>query len=167
MAIYTKPHLSYSEQVDLLIQRGLRVGDSASAEKLLSRIGYYRLSGYWYPFRLPATPVRRDTFQPGTTLDQVVALYDFDRQLKLLILDAVERVEIAMRVRVGHILGNGMLMRISTRDIWILNSPELVRRDARVTMPSSSRGCSRNRSAPRKNSSSTSGTTTTTDCQSG
>jgi abortive infection bacteriophage resistance protein len=105
LAIYTKPHLSYSEQVDLLIRCGLRIGDSAQAEQLLSQIGYYRLSGYWYPFRLPATPVRRDTFQPGTTLDQVVALYDFDRQLKLLILDAVERVEIAMRVRVGHTLG--------------------------------------------------------------
>lgn len=105
MAVYTKPHLSYSAQMDLLVRRGLRVRDSANAQHLLSEIGYYRLSGYWYPYRLPADPVRRDTFQPGTTLDQVVALYDFDRQLKLLILDAVERVEIAMRVRVGHTLG--------------------------------------------------------------
>jgi len=105
LAVYTKPHLSYSEQMDLLVGRGLDVGDPGHAEHLLRQIGYYRLSGYWYPFRLPATPVRMDRFQSGTTLDQVVALYDFDRRLKLLILDAVERVEIAMRVQVGHTLG--------------------------------------------------------------
>jgi len=42
---------------------------------------------------------------PGTRLDQVVALYDFDRRLKLLVMDAIERIEIALRVELAYTLG--------------------------------------------------------------
>ncbi|WP_435277860.1 Abi family protein [Rhodococcus yananensis] len=52
-----------------------------------------------------APPVIDDNFQPGTTFEQIIELYDFDRKPKLLVLDAIERVEVAMRVRVGHTLG--------------------------------------------------------------
>lgn len=46
-----KPWKSYEEQLDLLISRGLVVTDRSRALDYLQRIGYYRLSGYWYPFR--------------------------------------------------------------------------------------------------------------------
>ena len=72
----------------------------------LSVVGYYRLSGYLYAYRvLPeGSQVRLDTFRESTTFDQVIALYDFDRRLKLLMLDALERIEIAVRFRVGYTL---------------------------------------------------------------
>ncbi|MDV6271579.1 Abi family protein [Rhodococcus globerulus] len=73
-------------------------------------IGYYRLSGYWYPHRIRrqlagSAPVIEDHFTPGTSFEQVLDLYEFDRKLKLLVLDAIERIEVAMRLRVGHTLG--------------------------------------------------------------
>jgi abortive infection bacteriophage resistance protein len=105
---YSKPHLTYPQQVELLVQRGMAIGDPAGAAGLLSRIGYYRLSGYWYPYRETASfgeSGRSDNFKSGTTLEHVLALYNMDRQLKLLVLDFIERIEVAVRVRIGYILG--------------------------------------------------------------
>jgi abortive infection bacteriophage resistance protein len=105
--VYNKPHLAISEQVRLLASRGMVLRDPALAAHWLGVVGYYRLSGYWYPYRRPASSAtgRSDAFEPETTFEQVVALYAFDRKLKLLVLDALERVEIAVRFRVGYTLG--------------------------------------------------------------
>jgi abortive infection bacteriophage resistance protein len=106
MTAYTKPHLAFADQVSLLKSRGLVVDDEAEVEHLLSVIGYYRLSGYWYAYRRHLGGARRDDgFIEGTTFRQVVRLYNADRQLKLHALDAVERTEIALRVKLGFTLG--------------------------------------------------------------
>ena len=106
MTVYTKPHLSFADQVGLLKSRGLIIDDEAEAERLLSVIGYYRLSGYWYSYRRPLdSALRDDHFLEGTTFGQVVRLYDVDRRLKLRLLDALERIEIGIRVMIGFTLG--------------------------------------------------------------
>jgi len=53
VSTYNKPHLSFQQQLDLLKARGLEVTDDVAALAYLARIGYYRLSAYWYPLRLP------------------------------------------------------------------------------------------------------------------
>jgi abortive infection bacteriophage resistance protein len=106
MTTYAKPHLSFDDQVQLLKSRGMVIDDPVAAAKLLSVVGYYRLSGYWYPYRRQLGPTRRDDqFVEGTTFATVVRLYDADRRLKLHVLDAIERVEIALRVMIGFTLG--------------------------------------------------------------
>lgn len=106
MSAYTKPHLSFAAQVSLLKSRGLIIDDEAKAEHLLSVIGYYRLSGYWYSYRRRLGGTQRgDLFAEGTSFRQVVRLYNTDRRLKLHVLDAIERIEIAPRVRIGFTLG--------------------------------------------------------------
>lgn len=79
----------------------MTVVDRPAALLTLSRISYYRLSGYWLPFKL-----RDDTFAPGTKFEAAVALYDFDRRLRLLMLDAVERAEIALRTQITYHLAH-------------------------------------------------------------
>lgn len=69
----TKPHLTYEEQVSLLNERGMDVG--ARPVDLLRQANYYRLSGYWYPFREPAERGRGDRFIAGTRLEDVWALH--------------------------------------------------------------------------------------------
>jgi abortive infection bacteriophage resistance protein len=101
---------SYADQLQILKNRGLLVGDDASALIDLERIGYYCLSGYWYPFRqLKEQPVghayREDDFIAGSKFEDAVALYLFDKSLRLLALDALERIERAIRVDVAHLLG--------------------------------------------------------------
>lgn len=93
---YTKPPLTYEQQADLLLARGL-VADKADLVAKLTAVSYYRLSAYWYPFK------RSDnTFAPGTTLTTAWRRYTFDRQLRLFVMDAVERVEIAVRSRLVY-----------------------------------------------------------------
>jgi len=115
MSSYQKPHLTFKEQLDLLKSRGLLVSDEAAALACLKSIGYYRLSGYWYPFReliKPNSiqnklhkPQRKDTFVPNSKFQHVVELYLFDKKLRLVLLDAIEKVEIAIRVSIAHHLG--------------------------------------------------------------
>ena len=106
MTAYTKPHLAFADQVSLLKSRGLIVDNEPEAEHLLRAIGYYRLSGYWYSYRRHLNGADRDDqFVEGTTFRQVVRLYDADRRLKLHVLDALERIEIGVRVLIGFTLG--------------------------------------------------------------
>ncbi|MBE0506884.1 MAG: Abi family protein [Marinospirillum sp.] len=108
-----KPWKSMSDQLALLKKRGLLVDNESAALDYLARIGYYRLSGYWYPLReidkqaslLHKRPIRSDCFVPGSHFEKVVKLYVFDKKLRLMALDALERIEMALRVDVAHLLG--------------------------------------------------------------
>jgi len=104
---YTKPALTFEKQIEQLTSRGIHIQDKKAAEKQLACISYYRLSAYWYPFRL------RD--QNGNVLNQVedntdfqkiIALYELDHDLRLLVLDAIERIEIAIRTQVTYQLAH-------------------------------------------------------------
>lgn len=100
-----KPWQSFAEQVAILKSRGMRFRDEQQAEKELERIGYYRLSAYWYPFRQHTANRRSDDFVAGAQFDDVIALYDFDNAIKLLALEAVQHIEIAMRTQIAYALG--------------------------------------------------------------
>lgn len=102
---YPKPYLDVQGQVALLKGRGMSITDDAKAATCLERIGYYRLSGYWYPFRSRSQATVSDDFQPGTDFSSVHDLYVFDKRLRLLMLDAIERVEVGLRVSVALTLG--------------------------------------------------------------
>ena len=114
MKPYQKPYLSVTQQISKLQGRGLFIDDLAKAEGHLSKIGYYRLSGYWHPMResrivRDASGARRveicDTFRPGAQFSHVVDLYVFDKKLRLVMLDALERIEIALRADIALLLG--------------------------------------------------------------
>lgn len=103
MSAYKKPYLTFQEQLELLKKRGLAVTDDRIAIKYLKNIGYYRLSGYWHPF---IDPNEKDRFISGTKFEEAVDLYVFDKKLRLLVLDAIERIEVAIRVDIAYLLGS-------------------------------------------------------------
>jgi abortive infection bacteriophage resistance protein len=94
---YSKLPLSFSDQAKLLISRGL-IADPDDLLRRLQMVNYYRLSGYLFPYRN-----EDDTFQAGTTLEKIWNQYTFDRKLRLLVLDAIERLEIAVRTRLAYL----------------------------------------------------------------
>lgn len=98
-AAYVKPATTIDQQADQLFERGLVVHDRERLLRELRTIGYYRLSAYWLPFELPAPEnrARSKQFQDGTRHEDIVELYIFDRKLRLLVMEAVERIEIAIR----------------------------------------------------------------------
>lgn len=97
---YNKPALSPPDLLQHLISRGLIITRRLRALHALEHIGYYRLLLYMRPLQQfdPATGTRR--FVPGTTFDDVVALYEFDGKLRILCMDAVERIEVALRAAI-------------------------------------------------------------------
>lgn len=98
---FDKKPTSIPEQVKLLKERGMLVDDEAFASECLSIIGYYRLSAYWLPYEeLPVNGATRSKiFKQGTTFEQVHDSYVFDRNLRVLLLEAIERIEIHIRSR--------------------------------------------------------------------
>lgn len=96
---YDKQPLSIPDQAARLRERGLQFDDPARVQHYLTHIGYYRLSAYWLPFEQPNSDdgSRNHQFQPGTTFEQVLSLYVFDRKLRLLVMEAIERIETAVR----------------------------------------------------------------------
>jgi abortive infection bacteriophage resistance protein len=110
MAAYPKPFKSIPDLLQLLQDRGLVISDASKATRCLQRVGYYRLSGYWYPLRNSIVGpdgkmVVEETFRQGATFSQAVDLYVFDKMLRLHFLDAIERVEIGLRIKIADILG--------------------------------------------------------------
>ncbi|WP_243254542.1 Abi family protein [Sulfitobacter indolifex] len=93
----------------------MEIPDRGHAERSLHRIGYYRLSAFAYPYRdlcLIPTPegeaekkVRCDKFKKGTTFDHAIDFYLFDKALRIELLDAIERIEIAVRTAMIEVLG--------------------------------------------------------------
>ncbi len=77
------------------------VGDEALIRQWLTTVGYYRLSAYWLPWELPPTPeqTRSKSFPAGTEFSEIVDIYLFDRKLRLLVMEAIDRFEIAVRAR--------------------------------------------------------------------
>ncbi|WP_413456345.1 Abi family protein [Glutamicibacter sp. FR1] len=114
MAQYAKQWLSLEQQVDRLVARGLDVKDRARAIAVLEVIGYYRLTGYLYPF-LESEAYTDDEgrarvrvlgrYLTGTAMEHAEAVIEFDRRLRLLVMEGVERIEVAVRMRTGYILG--------------------------------------------------------------
>ena len=104
---YSKPPLTFKQQIEQLVKRGLVVDDKSKAQDTLSAINYYRLSAYWYPFRIKDTnAVITSEFKPNTNFKDIIALYEFDRHLRLLLIDAIERIEVAVRTRISYVLAH-------------------------------------------------------------
>jgi len=97
---YNKPPLSIHEQIKLLESRGLIVSDHQRAHHYLQYISYYRFSIYTRSFQ--AEPASNHQFQENTRFDDVLDRYKFDRELRLLLLDAIERIEIAIRATISY-----------------------------------------------------------------
>jgi len=92
--IYTKSPLPFADQISLLESRGLTITDRDKAISYVQQISYFRLSAYFLPYQSA-----KDTFISGITFDQIIQTYSFDRDLRLLVFDCIERIEIAIRTQ--------------------------------------------------------------------
>ncbi len=91
---YKKTPLTFEGQLQLLKDRGLEIENDIKALSYLRGISYYRLSAYFLPFQK-----KKDVFNKGTNFQQIIDAYSFDRELRLLVFDCIERLEIAIRTQ--------------------------------------------------------------------
>lgn len=114
MGPFKKKYYSTKELTRLLKSRGLLITDTIRAEAYLQNIGYYRLSAYMLPFL--SMPKTDHQFKSGTTFDNVLDLYRFDKKLRVLLFNEIEKIEISFREAVANVTAE------MTGDIfWITN----------------------------------------------
>jgi abortive infection bacteriophage resistance protein len=101
---FTKRALDLQDQAILLASRRLVFENWADAHEHLEHIGYYRFTGYLHPFKIGGSGPNAEDYRPGTTFELVHDRYVFDRKLRMLILDAVEKIEITARSAISNSL---------------------------------------------------------------
>jgi len=112
---FTKTYSSPAELVELLRSRGMEITDGQKAEHYLENIGYYRLSAYMHP--LLRQPKTQHLYKEGASFDKVLMLYRFDKKLRMLLLNEIEKVEVAVREAVMNVTA-----KLSGDDFWLTNS---------------------------------------------
>lgn len=100
---FEKPRLEIDEQIQLLQQQGLIINDIQQACHVLKVVGYYRFSGYLLPFKLSHQNNSRRKFKDNITFDHIWKLYQFDRKLRLLVSEAIEKIEVAFRAAISNV----------------------------------------------------------------
>ena len=94
--------------------------EEANAHDLLKNISYYRLKGYWWDMQ---DDYSLHTFKPETYYEDVIARYNFDSQLRIILFDALETIEIALRAK--------MIYHLSLKygGLWYLNESIFIDND--------------------------------------
>ena len=92
----TKPATTYDEQLHLLESRGIVIQDKEHAKNFLSVFNYYRLTAYMLPFKNG-----EESYQ-GVTFTRICAIYEFDRKLRSLIVEALEEIELYLRTKIAY-----------------------------------------------------------------
>ncbi len=95
---YKKIPLTITQQIQTLKNRRLIIEDEERTSRYLSFISLYRLRAYAYTYQNNTNPDH--AFYPGITFDKILQTYLFDRKLRLLVFDAIERIEIAFRTQI-------------------------------------------------------------------
>lgn len=96
---YPKKVISFDKQIELLRNRGLIINDTEIAKDFLRNISYFRLQGFWWEFQVDK---EKHIFKEGPTFDKIIELYTFDRKFRLIIFDALERIEVALRTKLVY-----------------------------------------------------------------
>ncbi len=103
-----KKALTITEQMQLLENRGVVFDNKTKAKEILLDVGYYRLGFYAFPFErtFPAIHNRTHEYVCGTTFQSIYDLYLFDTQLRRMLLNALDRIEVNLRSRITYIVSN-------------------------------------------------------------
>lgn len=110
---YTKLPISIPIQIEKLKKRGLQFSNETNVAHYLSNISYYRLRAYTYPFQDNINS--EHPFVKKVSFEDIINLYVFDRQLRLLVFNAIEKIEIALRTQIIY------QYSISYGGFWHLN----------------------------------------------
>lgn len=102
MKCFNTPTLTIEEQIKLLQQKGLHIVSETSSAHWLSHVSYFRLKHYTNKFKEALTR----NFVPNVNFDQVINLYLFDRDLKFILFDAIETIEISIKTLISNSMAN-------------------------------------------------------------
>ena len=103
---YSKTCTLPQELLPLLKQRGLTIYDEQKAVSYLSNIGYFRLSAYLHP--LLKEPKTEHLYKDGATFEKALNMYRFDRKLRVLLFNEIEKIEVAIRSTMNNLISKNL-----------------------------------------------------------
>lgn len=99
---FVKPFRTYQQQIDILRARGLIIDDEEYAKRVLRSENYYRLSGYWLTMVKKQGDPPDDVFYPNTTFENIVDVYQFDVDLREIVLSATSTIETNLKAYIAY-----------------------------------------------------------------
>ncbi len=122
--MFEKIAIPISLQIEKLKKRGLHIETADNAAHYLSHISYYRLAGYWWPMQIDK---EKHIFKPNSRFVDVIALYNFDRELRLLLFDVIEKIEISLRTKLIYHLSQEFCPWWFQNTALFTNTSELIK----------------------------------------
>lgn len=117
---FNKQHLSAEALLAKLETAGMAINRS-TALPYMHMVGGYRLKGYWFHLR-----DSNGAFPAGTTFDDVIARYEFDRALRLITWQSLDQIEIAVRARIASYLSEAVNPHWFMEDCLFAQTPNPV-----------------------------------------
>lgn len=100
-----KPFKTYDELIQLLIERGIDISTPelrSYAKKRLQHEGYYNLINGYKNLFLTSVPSEEDKYKPGTTINEIYSLYNFDRRMRNVFLKNILIVETNVKSLIAY-----------------------------------------------------------------
>jgi len=113
---YSKHFTSPQDLVSLLKDRGLEIKYEEKAIDYLTNIGYYRLSSYCYP--LLKSPKSEHLYKTNASFDLIMNMYRFDRKLRMLLFNEIEKIEVAVRSVMSNVITEDL------NDVFWITNPK-------------------------------------------
>ncbi len=113
------------EQIINLKRRNLVILNEEKAVDYLTNIGYFRLSAYFYPLLLE--PKNKHIFKSGSNFEMALSMYKFDRKLRMLIFNEIEKIEIAIRASITDLVCKEL------NDVFWITDPRYFRNKEKFT----------------------------------
>lgn len=101
--MFDKKAISLQEQIIKLQQRGLIITENDNATHYLSHISYYRVGEYWHSMQ---DDKREHSFKENSKFKDVISLYNFDSELRILLFGVIEKIEISLRTKLIYHLSH-------------------------------------------------------------
>lgn len=95
-----KPALTHQEMISLFKDRGMIIEDEEKAIEVLTRVSYYRFTGYDLTFK------KDNKYVEGTTFEKIHRHYEFDKALRLMLMELIEYIEISIRTRLSYMIAH-------------------------------------------------------------
>ena len=88
---------TFEEQISLLEEKNILIDDRQDCIKFLNNVNYYRLSAYYLPFK-----GANGKCTSNIEFTQIKNIYEFDKELRQLIMSAIEEIEVFLRTQMAY-----------------------------------------------------------------
>ena len=100
-----KENLTFLQQAELLERRGIKINNLESAAQKLETISYYKLKEFAEQFNINKNKYNTEPEYRDISFEDIVKRYYQDKNLRIYLIHALEKIEVSLKTRIGYELG--------------------------------------------------------------